>query len=259
MIPTVISWCPHWIEGIVTPTAISSLKLFWVLELFSRIYLFISKIKMYYLHPRFPGSTPKFKPQQQQQKSHTHTKELCLKNTSQSHGLWQKTTSCKESGETWILPCSFRPCFGTDRFWPSVSFISIPGKHSFCILRRSKIMSGTWGTEQMIYLNKDAFPFDYYSIIYLYECIMEKFQKEKIYIELFPFLNVKIFTMFLFSFGFLFQWNSHAFQKPMWPMVIYGSTSFIMYPNKTIIAGKRINKDKGNWVIMYSLWSEKCF
>lgn len=67
----------------------------------------------------------------------------------------------------------------------------------------------------MIYLNKDVFPFDYYSIIYLYECIMEKFQKEKIYIELFPFLNVKIFTMFLFSFGFLFQWNSHSFQKPM--------------------------------------------
>ena len=99
----VISWSPHWIEGIVTqlkekkhfqdkvkdwnPTSISNLKLFWVLELLSHIYPFISKIKMYYLHPRFPGSIPKFKPQKQQQQqqiTHTQKKTLSQEHVSES-------------------------------------------------------------------------------------------------------------------------------------------------------------------------------
>lgn len=53
----------------------------------------------------------------------------------------------------------------------------------------------------MIHLNKTYF---HLTIIAKYICmsIMEKFQKEKIYIELFPFLNVKIFTCFFFHLDF---------------------------------------------------------
>ena len=55
---------------------------------------------MYYLHPRSPGSTPKFKPQQQQ-KSHTHKRTLSQEHVSES----QTMTENKESGET--CTCAF--------------------------------------------------------------------------------------------------------------------------------------------------------
>ena len=71
---------------------------------------------MYYLHPRFPGSIPKFKPQKQQQQqqiTHTHTETL-----SQEHARvigYDRNLHTKNQVRLGILPRTFCPLIGIDQ------------------------------------------------------------------------------------------------------------------------------------------------